>query len=126
MPVSNFLSHDTESVIGGIATVPLGFIHDNAGVVIEASPIGYVRDAELRGRLFDSGDSNGVVSSVYTSFFVDHTEPLEALAWVREGLDWPLGDLLDGHEFLLLIEVRQRDRSRSQSASRLQAGLLES
>jgi hypothetical protein len=61
---------------------------------------------------------SGVVSSVYTKFFVDHTEPLEALAWVREGLEWPLGELFDGYEFLLMMEVRRRDRSRSRSVSR--------
>ena len=52
---------------------------------MKASPIRYVRAAKPRGSLFDSGDSDGLISSVYTEFFVDHTEPLEALAWVREG-----------------------------------------
>jgi hypothetical protein len=84
---------------------------------MKASPVGYVKDADLRGSLF-ARETNGVVSSGYTNFFVDHTEPLEALARVRDGLDWPLGELLDGHEFLLLLAVRRRDRSRSRSTSR--------
>ena len=51
--------------------------------------------------------TSGAISSVDTNFFVDHAEPLKALNRVREGgLDWPLGELLDGHEFLLMIEIR--------------------
>ncbi|KIX03760.1 uncharacterized protein Z518_07313 [Rhinocladiella mackenziei CBS 650.93] len=104
----------------GIGTVRLDFIRKHAGAVMNASPIGYAKDADLRGSLFHTRETNGVVSSVYTNFFVDHTEPLEALAWVRDGLDWPLGELLDGHEFLFLLEVRRRDRLRSRSTSRPQ------
>ncbi|KAF1956378.1 hypothetical protein CC80DRAFT_492613 [Byssothecium circinans] len=104
----------------GISSVRLDFIRKHAAAVMKASPVGYVKDADLRGSLFDTGETNGVVSSVYTNFFVDHTEPLEALAWVRDGMDWPLGELLDGHEFVLLLEVRRRDRSRSRSTSRPQ------
>lgn len=99
----------------------VGFIRDNAEAIMELSPISYVKDAELRGSLFDSNDTSGQVSSVYTKFFVDHTEPLEALAWVRGELEWPLGELLDGHEFLLMMEVRRRDRSRDPSATRPQS-----
>jgi hypothetical protein len=102
--------------------VAVGFTRDNAEAIMKVSPISYVKDAELRGSLFDPEDTSGVISSVNTKFFVDHTEPLEALVWVREGQDWPLGELLDGYEFLLMIEVRRRRRSRSRSSSRLQSG----
>ena len=78
-----------------------------------ASPISYVKDAKLRGSAFNPDDISGLVSSVDSGFFVDHNEPLEALAWVREEMDWPLGELFDGHEFLLIIEARRRSRSRS-------------
>lgn len=43
--------------------------------------------------LFDREEQSGRISSVFTSFFVDHAEPLEALSWVREGMDWPFGEL---------------------------------
>ncbi|KAI8635013.1 hypothetical protein F5Y19DRAFT_470064 [Xylariaceae sp. FL1651] len=86
-----------------ISTVTVDFVCGNAEAIMKASPISYVKEAELRGSLFNPEDTSGVVSSVYTKFFVDHAEPLEALAQVREGLEWPLGELLDGHEFLLLI-----------------------
>ncbi|KAK5219317.1 hypothetical protein LTR47_011546 [Exophiala xenobiotica] len=101
----------------GINSVATGFIRDNANSLMKESPIEYVRNAELRGNLFNPDDTSGVISSVCTNFFVDHTEPLEALDWVRQGLSWPLGELLDGHEFLLIIETRLRSRSRSRSAS---------
>ncbi|ORY17093.1 hypothetical protein BCR34DRAFT_622053 [Clohesyomyces aquaticus] len=100
----------------GLHAAPLDFIRQHAGAVLEASPVGYIKKAKLRGSLFDAEETNGAVSSVYTQFFVDHTEPLEALAWVREGMEWPLGDLLGGHEFLFLLKVRRRGRFRSRSA----------
>ena len=98
----------------------MDFIRGNAGGIMEESPISYVSDARLRGSLFDPQDTSDAISSVYTKFFVDHTEPLEALTWVREGLDWPFGELHDGHEFLFILAVRRRDRSRSRSITRPQ------
>jgi hypothetical protein len=72
----------------------------------------YVKKAKLCGSLFGPEDTSGLVSSVDSGFFVDHTEPLEALGWVREEFDWPLGELSDGHEFLLVLESRRRYRSK--------------
>ena len=70
---------------------------------MKASPVDYVQGAELRGNLFDSVDVSGALSSAYTSFFLDHAEPFDALKRVRENGRWPLGDLLEGHEFLLVL-----------------------
>lgn len=81
---------------------------------MKASPIRYVKEAKLRGSLFNPEDASGLISSVDTSFWIDHTEPLEALVRVREAIEWPLGELNDGHEFLLIIEARKRSRSRLQ------------
>ena len=92
------------------------FIRNNARTVMKASPISYVKNAELHGSLFDPEDISGLISSVDSKFFVDHTEPLEVLARVRERLDWPLGELSDGYEFLLMIENRRRNRPTSQSS----------
>lgn len=108
---------DIDILIGSINTVAIDFIRGNAEAIIKESPIGYVKDAEPRGSLFDPEDTTGAISSVNTRFFVDHAEPLEALPWVRKEHDWPLGELLDGYEFLIMIAARRRDRSRSQSAS---------
>ncbi|KAF2453011.1 hypothetical protein BDY21DRAFT_417402 [Lineolata rhizophorae] len=101
-----------------INTVSLDFMKDHAESIMKASPEGYVRDAKLRGKLFDPKDDNGLVSSVDTEFDVDHEEPLEALAWVRESMEWPLGELFDGHEFILILQARRRSRPRSSSARR--------
>ncbi|MCJ1428456.1 hypothetical protein MMC29_006366 [Sticta canariensis] len=124
------LRHDDDAIYGIMSSHPAaclaaaqalrsgintGFIRDIAEAMMKASPIGYVKDAELRGNLFDPAETSGIVSSVDTRFFVDHTEPLKALAWVRTGLDWPLGELLDGYEFFLILAVRCPDRSRSSS-----------
>lgn len=73
-----------------------------------ASPVGYVKGAKLRGSLYQppGDDTSGLVSGADTDFFVDHQEPLDALAWLREeGDGWPLGDLPEGHEFLLLFKA---------------------
>ena len=95
----------------------LDFIRDNADAVIKASPIDYVKNGELYGSLFDSEDTSGAISSVNTKFFVDHTEPLQALRRIRERLHWPLGELIDGYEFLVLVPISPRGRYRSQSTS---------
>lgn len=100
---------------GFIGTVRLEFIRERAEMIMKASPIRYVRDAKLRGNLFNSEDASGPVSSADTGFWVDHTEPLEALAWARKKADWPLGELHDGHEFLLVVEARRLLRSPSRS-----------
>lgn len=96
-----------------LSTVRLNTIGKYAQEIMETSPIQYVKDAKLRGSIFNSSDTSGLVSCVDSGFFVDHAEPLDALGWVRENMDWPLGDLLDGHEFLLIVEARHRSRSRS-------------
>ncbi|KAK9482252.1 hypothetical protein V1527DRAFT_455218 [Lipomyces starkeyi] len=103
-----------------INLVNLDFIRKYAEAVMKVSPISYVKDAKLRGSLFDPGDTSGRISCVDSNFFVDHAEPLEALAWVRQEFEWPLGELLEGNEFVIILEVRHRARSRSRSASRAQ------
>lgn len=108
-------------LVGSINTIRLGFIKKYAEPIMKASPIRYVRDAKLRGNLFDPEDASGLVSSVDTGFLVDHEEPLEALTWVRESMDWPLGELHDGHEFVLVLEARRRPLSKSRSLSRTRA-----
>ncbi|TAQ84988.1 hypothetical protein B7494_g6696 [Chlorociboria aeruginascens] len=95
-----------------ISTIKLGFIRRYAEEVMKASPITYIKDAKLRGSVFTPGDTSGLVSSVDSGFFVDHSEPLEVLASVREDMEWPLGELFDGHEFFLIFEAKRRSRSR--------------
>lgn len=108
-----YIKQSTLTTIDSSGTTQLGPIGRYAEEIMNASPISYVKDAKLRGSVFDPGDTSGLVSSVDTGFFVDHNEPLEALACVREVKEWPLGELLDGHEFLIILEARRRSRSRS-------------
>jgi hypothetical protein len=91
----------------GIKSVPLTIIHDHAEAMMKTSPIRYIKDAKLHGRLFNSKITDGSISCVDTSFFVDHAEPLEALRRVREDNDWPLGELIASHEYLLIVEARR-------------------
>ena len=109
--------HPTLNITGSINTVRLDFIKEHAEDIMKESPIRYVKDAKLRGSLFNPEDASGLVSSVDTGFWVDHTEPLEALTWAREKMDWPLGELIDGHEFLLVMDARRRTRSKFRSLS---------
>jgi len=90
----------------------------HAEEIMKASPIRYVKEAKLRGSLFNPEDASGLVSSVDTGFWIDHTEPLEALVRAREAIGWPLGELNDGHEFLLIHEARKRSRSGLRPMSR--------
>jgi hypothetical protein len=79
----------------------------SSGVEIMASyPVGYVKTARVHGSLFDDKVNDGSVSSAYTGFHVDHAEPVEALEQVqKEGHVWPFGELPEGNEFLVLLEV---------------------
>jgi hypothetical protein len=65
--------------------------------------VDYIKTMELRGSLFEDNCTTGAISSVFTNFYVDHTEPLEALKRFKENTGWVLGELFDGHEFLVIL-----------------------
>jgi hypothetical protein len=92
--------------------VSLDFIRRDAAAILKTSPIPYVKDAKPCGTLFEPKDLTGLVSGVNTEFFVDHDEPLKALKLIRQDWQWPLGDLPDGHEYLLVL-LGKHSRSRS-------------
>ncbi|KAJ8131581.1 hypothetical protein O1611_g2047 [Lasiodiplodia mahajangana] len=85
-----------------IENVSLDFIVKSSNRIMKASPITYIRDAEPQGSIFNAQDSTGLVSGVDTKFLVDHDETLEVLNEVRKKRDWPLGELPEGHEYLLV------------------------
>ncbi|KAH8169598.1 acetyltransferase (GNAT) family protein [Sarocladium implicatum] len=90
-----------------IEKVSLDYISKNAKEVLEVSPVPYIRAAKLCGGIFNSSDSSGLISGVDTGFFVDHKEPLEALETIgHRNLQWPFGDLPEGHEYLLLVPAK--------------------
>ncbi|KAE9378623.1 hypothetical protein N431DRAFT_396406 [Stipitochalara longipes BDJ] len=88
----------------------------NAGEVMASCPVSYVKTAKLRGSLYESAgedrnEDGGVVSCADTGFWVDHQEPEKALRVLEEkGVEWPLGKLPEGCEFLVLVEVRKIGR----------------
>lgn len=90
----------------GLDDVDLEITKKHAAAVMKSCPVGYVQSAELRGTLFGPSDNDdGALSCADTKFWVDHGEPLEALETIRsKGIVWPLGELPDGHEFVILVK----------------------
>ena len=74
--------------------------------ILRFSTVPYIAGGRLHGSLFeaDSEATSGTVCSVDTNFYVSHDEPLAALKEFEHiHGDWPLGSLLEGHEYLLVI-----------------------
>lgn len=68
-----------------------------------ASPVKYVRNMELHGSLFEDKCLSGAVSSVFTNLYFDHTNLFITFPRDQSPRPWPLGDLLEGHEFLIIM-----------------------
>lgn len=86
---------------GNTRNVDLSFTALHAAAVLKCSPIPYLSAAPPCGALAGTGGSY----SADTSFFVDHAEPLGILQSYVRNDKWAFGELLDGHEFLVLIAV---------------------
>jgi hypothetical protein len=67
------------------SSLDLTFCQRNAKSILVGSPVAYVKDMELCGSLFEGGCTTGAVSCVFTNFYVDHNQPLEALAAYKAG-----------------------------------------
>lgn len=92
-----------------IDMINLNLIRVNADDIIQASPISYVRDAKLRGFLFNGFDASTVlVCGVDNNFFVDHKEPEETLNSIYTTKKWLFGILPEFHEYFLVLEGRAR------------------
>ncbi|RMZ69554.1 amp-binding enzyme [Pyrenophora seminiperda CCB06] len=93
----------------GIEKVDMNMVKEHSAGVMTSSPVKYVREAKLKGSVFgvvnDSDD--GTVCCADTQFWVDHTEPLAAVAEVKKRGIWPFGELPDGCEFLVLVKGGQ-------------------
>jgi len=86
-----------------LGMVDTNFISQNAKNIFAVTPIDYLKCAQLRGSLFEKDCATGVISSVYTEYYIDHSEPLEVLDTFKNVGRWCLGELLDGHEFLIIL-----------------------
>lgn len=106
--------------LGTIHNLDLNFIQMEAEEILRSAPVSYIRDAKLRGTLFEEEmeiterDDDGSICSVDTQFFLDHTEPLRALQDIRGRMKWPLGELGEGREFLFLIAMERTKRVSSE------------
>ena len=85
--------------------IDLAFIGANARRVLASSTVGYIKTAELRGTAFGDARDPAVVSSAFTNFYVSHVEPLGILETYVARSIWSLGELLEGHEFLIIVPV---------------------
>ena len=88
-----------------IENIDLCFCRENAKLIFEASPVDYVRAMQPHGSLFEKDCTSGAISLVNTEFYVDHDEPLAALQTYKDSGKWSLGELLEGHEFLIIVPV---------------------
>ncbi|OJA12473.1 hypothetical protein AZE42_13628 [Rhizopogon vesiculosus] len=59
--------------------IDLAFIGDRAEGILASPSISYLKTAQLKGGVFQADCDDGAASSVFTSFYVDHTESLKAL-----------------------------------------------
>lgn len=107
--VSSLLNLTCSNIHGSdfaIESIDISFCRQYAKSILQGSPVEYVREMSLRGSLFEDTCTSGAVSSVFTNFYVDHAEPLEALAVYKAREQWRLGELLDGHEFLIILPTQ--------------------
>ncbi|KAJ7596198.1 hypothetical protein C8J56DRAFT_1160405 [Mycena floridula] len=72
--------------------------------ILSTSPVEYLKSAKLCGSLFDEEDTLGTICALDTRFFVNQDEALQALReFEKTRGTWPLGKLLDGMEFVVLV-----------------------
>jgi hypothetical protein len=71
------------------------------------TPIEYLKNIKLHGSLFEDCSPDMIVSCADTQFYVNHDEPLKVLKVFMDSNYWCLGNLLDGHEFLIIVPVSQ-------------------
>jgi len=57
--------------------------------------------------LFEDGWTTSTISCIFSNFYVDHNEPLKALAAYKAGRCWVPGELLEGHKFLIIFPARK-------------------
>ncbi|KAI9062024.1 hypothetical protein FKP32DRAFT_1604481 [Trametes sanguinea] len=92
-----------------IREVDLSFMKQHAAAVLGCSTPRFLKSAPVRGAFL--GIPGGSYSAD-TSFFVDHAESLEILQTYVAEEKWPFGELLDGHEFLVLLRSTRSSSSR--------------
>lgn len=115
MALSRALGSSSEA----FEALDLSFIRAHGQAIFAASPVEYISRAHLRGSIFinhrggiqvggveDEGGTphDGSVCVADSGFWVDHTEPMAVLASVSEEHEWPLGELPEGCEWVVLVQ----------------------
>lgn len=83
------------------------FIRTHITRIINLCNIPYLIDKPLIGSLFQQIRQPGddVRLQINTEFYIDHAEPLEALSNLPVDVEWSLGSLLEGCEFIVVFSV---------------------
>jgi hypothetical protein len=84
------------------------FIKAHVARIYTLCNITYLADKPLVGSMFGTIphiDKTTPKALINSEFHIDHDEPLEALISLPLDVQWPLGPLLEGHEFIVLFEV---------------------
>ena len=85
--------------------------------------IAYLADKPLVGSMFGTiphVDKTTPKALINSDFHTDHREALEALINLPLDVQWPLGPLLEGHEFIVVFEVGT-SRKRSGESKRTES-----
>ena len=90
----------------GIEGIGFDMTKARGHAIMRSSPVHYVKSAAPRGSVFEQNVYDGSICAAFTDFWVDHKEPMDALKNMRDNsIHWPLGELPDGCEFLVLAEA---------------------
>ena len=83
------------------------FIQTHLRHILDICNVPYLIDRHLVGSLFQQNQQpdNQCRLQIDTGFYTDHTEPLKALSKLPVDVEWPLGPLLEGHEFVVIFLV---------------------
>lgn len=90
------------------------FIRQNVARVFTLCNIQYLLGKSLVGSWFEptvEHKERQAVAQVNSEFYIDHAVPLEALESLQVDVQWPLGPLLEGHEFIVVFSVGSSRRS---------------
>lgn len=98
-----------------------GFIKAHVTRLYTICNIAYLADKPLVGSMFGTiphVDKTTPKALINTEFHTDHHGPLEALISLPLDVEWPLGPLLEGHEFIVVFEAGKNRKRTSGDSGR--------
>ena len=93
-----------------LTNTPLNYTEKHGEGIKTLSPIPYVRDSPLSGRVFDRASRCKLMSGVDSGFCVNRKELGKCLHWFIDNSSRPLGAIPDGHEYLMLFSSKDNNR----------------